>query len=243
MGKFTDSFKAAVEKDADWLCRLAFEMATSSASPFLVESEVRSSYLLNLNWNHRLNTSKGGVKDGRPFVELALYKALSHGSLTHGYDYTEKAGEGEGFVKLVSRPYFEVLACLIAHEVAHAVTFYAARREPLFGGGDDHGDVWHRMYRYLRANLMFIVSHTSVQSIEQWSEVYQSVLDGLPCLRDELTEGADRTYVNESGIEVEYGDMKSIGLFIENAWNSDRDSDLTLLSNISVELMSEHYTP
>ena len=241
---FSDRFKSSVERDAKKITHLAFRLAASDSSPFSVDATILDGYLLDMNWNPASTHSRGGIVEGSAYVDLALYSALENGTPHEGFSYNEDPREVGEFPALHQRPYLEVLACLVAHEVAHAAIFHLALREPSFGYPSDHGHAWQCMYRFLRTNLMFIVSHAAVNELPNWAALAPTVSDELPLIKDFVLDCADRTYDDIDGEERPYGVTDSIELFIEERLMSGSDSDvLVLLAALSTERLGDTYVP
>ncbi len=243
MQTFSTTFQAAVERDARQLIDIALRLVCTPSSPYVIDASILDSYTVKLDWDARNKISQGGTVAGNAYIELALYGALGKGNVNNGFSYGEGESEGVGFRDLVDRPYIEVLACLISHEVAHAAIFFAAAREPSFGYPPDHCQAWATMYRYLRSNLMFMVAHESVRELRHWEELVNPILLELPAILDDVNDHAERTYENE-GIDVEYGVVGGVELFVEECLlKQDRDADLIALSTLSIERLQETYLP
>lgn len=244
MTEVSQVIKQSVVRDAKYLVQLALELITREASPYSVDRSILDNPQIHIHWNQNKSLSQGGIIDGAAYIELSLYYALYPWSPSKGFSYQEEVGEGVGFKELKGRPYLDVLACLVAHEVAHTACFYLSLVDRSFGIPEDHGPAWHRMYRYLRSNLLFIVSHASFSNIDEWEKVSNEVVNTLSSLRVKLSEYEGRSYLNDDDEEVDYTLAGCIELWLDDHWACDTNRELVLsLSTLSVELMREYYNP
>lgn len=236
----TDHFRKQTEMDCSALCALAFRLSIDSASPFFVPDDIAENYEKDVTWKDGLECSSGGIKNGQPYVQLSLGGLFSNGNTNEGFNYSESELMEDKVPCLVKRPYIELLACLVAHEVAHAVVYYIESTTKAFEVVEAHGDIWQKMYRYLRTNLLIIVNYDLLLKQEQWGEVYTRSISALSSIEQELvTDFSERTFVNDSGCDEEYGLCRGIELYLEHHWLERNFNQLTALSTISYELMGE----
>lgn len=239
----TEEFKKTVERDAERLIEYGVKLCTHIASPRPLHADFAIQPVVRLSWDTRRLNSYGGIKDNRIYLDLALHALLESGSLLTGFHYTEHYNEGRAAPSLSNRPYLEVLACLISHELAHASVFYAAMFDSELHNDDDHCPAFQLMYCYLRKNLMFIVAHESVVSLPRWETVAPIVIESTPALKAYIASNLGRSYSDSEG-EHDYGVAGLIDLYIEDALLFDSwPLELQDLSTLSVELLHEHYIP
>ncbi|MHC5780143.1 hypothetical protein [Aliivibrio fischeri] len=137
--------------------------------------------------------------------------------------------------------YLELLACLVAHEVAHAVVYYIEETTKAFHIKDAHGDIWQKMYRYLRTNLLIIVNYNLLLEHELWQEVYVQAISALSSTEQSLiSDFSEQTFLNNKEVDEEYGVCRSIELYLEHHWLERNFDQLSAFSTISYELMGEN---
>lgn len=239
----TEDFKKIVERDAVRLIEYGAKLCTHIASPRPLYADFSNQPVVRLSWDSRRLKSYGGIKDNKIYLDLALHALLESGSVLSGFHYIEHCGEGRAAPNLSQRPYLEVLACLISHELAHASVFYAATFDSELHSDDDHCPAFQMMYCYLRKNLMFIVAHESVVSLPRWATIAPVVIESSPIVEAYIASNSGRSY-NDSEGEHDYDVVGLIDLYIEDALLFDSwPLELQDLSTLSVELLHEHYSP
>lgn len=118
--------------------------------------------VVDFDLSHLSKVSHGGLRDGNPYIMIALYPTL--GGRFYEYASIAKDGEIGSFVGPTSR----CVAALVAHEFAHAVCCsikpnakktltknQVLSTEDVYG----HGLLWKEIYRGLRVKFVNNMSY------------------------------------------------------------------------------------
>lgn len=154
------AFRALVESEAKVMVAHACAMLMRKASPVAGTRRFAEQLVLKVSWSMSRAASRGGVRNKRGWVSLAISNLKDEVGV---YLFTEYFHIGDSpQIGSCHGGWRIYLAALVAHEVAHAAQHaslpgYAAHPVGLkeFSVGDmkkAHGFGWQEIYRYLRVN-------------------------------------------------------------------------------------------
>jgi hypothetical protein len=123
------------------------------------ESIVDSKFTVNIKLRNgfRQNRSWGGIRNGEPFISLAINNYLSMRD-DAAYSFHEYAAfKDDLYIGTYTGTAKQTLMTLVVHEVAHAAQYYKWSKNMIAYRGDKsirgHGLVWKVIYKTLRIKM------------------------------------------------------------------------------------------
>ncbi|ELP5729248.1 hypothetical protein QTV44_002514 [Vibrio vulnificus] len=161
----------------------AITLTQMGSCPYRIPTNLLAGLVFSVNWDDGALASHGGINaTGQAVIELALGAELSAPTSSSGYMYVEHDLE-RSFPCLQNVSPEAIIACLVAHELAHVCIFGLSRTDSSIVAKDDHCDDWKCLYRYLRSNLLFIYAFELYESDISWSaDLWRTIHSTLPSL-------------------------------------------------------------
>lgn len=156
-GALRDAFRAEVETTAQAMVKLACELLRRKGSPLKAPKGFHADLRLKLSWHENRASSRGGMRNGKPWVSLALRELRPNRDTFNFCEYDHIANSKN--MGTCHGSWQVYLAALVAHEVSHAVQHKCLRMSSSNWGGftrsqlrTSHGMGWQEVYRYLRVS-------------------------------------------------------------------------------------------
>lgn len=230
--------RADGEQVAQTILSHAIALTQMGTCPYRIPAELLAGIGLSVNWDDAAQASHGGINAaGQAVIELALGAELSVPMSPSGYLYVEHGLERE-FPCLHNVSPEAVIACLVAHELAHVCIFGLSRTERHIAAKDDHCDDWKRLYRYLRSNLLFIYAFELYESDMSWSvDLWRTVHSTLPSL---MQRSIDRYMETTSGAHIT---LPHVARYLADLSVSDRLHEALGLSTRVTTFIHSRFSP
>ena len=152
-----NAFRAEVEATARVMIKHACALLRRKASPLKAPKGFHADLRLKLSWHENRTYSRGGVRNGNPWVSLALSELRPNRAVFNFREYDHIAKSPN--LGTCHGPWQVYLAALVAHEVSHAVQHKCLKMgRPYWGEFSRsqlrraHGTGWQEVYRYLRVS-------------------------------------------------------------------------------------------
>lgn len=141
-----NAFRVLIEDEAKSMVAHACNLLRLEASPVAGTDGFTQQLVLKLSWSMSRSTSRGGARNDRPWVSLALADLMDNKDIHVFTEYARIADSPE--IGSCHGGWRNYLAALVAHEVAHAALDTLA----LSNAAKPHGLEWQKIYRYLRVS-------------------------------------------------------------------------------------------